>query len=81
MKLFGYRSGVEEDIPMELAAVALVAKPEVLRMIADLLLDAADEIEVGAVTQIRLQDYWSEWEEAYPDFIVAQKEEAVNPEQ
>ncbi len=81
MKLFGYRDGIEEAVPMELAAVALVAKPEVLRMIADLLLDAADEIEVGAVTQIRLQDYWSEWKEEYPDFIVAQKEEAVNPEQ
>lgn len=76
MKLFGYKKGDETaTAPFELKETTIIAKPKVLRQIAKMLNESADTIEKDFLGHLHLQDYWEEWKEEYPDFIVAQEED------
>ena len=75
MKLFGYKKNEEAISPIELKEVTVLAEPKVLREMAKMLNESADIIEKDYLGHLHLQDYWSEWVEKYPDFIVAQEED------
>jgi hypothetical protein len=75
MKIFGYKNKkVNEHGLLEMSEVTFQASPDTLRAIAKLLTDAANLIEKnpGSIDHLHLQDTWPEWEEDYPDVVVAE---------
>jgi broad specificity phosphatase PhoE len=75
MKIFGYgRKKVNEQGLLEMDEVCFQASPRALRAIAKLLTESADLIEnnPGSIEHLHLQDTWQEWQEGYPDIIVAE---------
>jgi hypothetical protein len=75
MEIFGYkRKEVNEHGLLEMNEVTFLASPNTLRAIAKLLTDAADLIEKkpGSIDHLHLQDTWRDWQEDYPDVVVAE---------
>lgn len=75
MKIFGYKNKeVNEYGLLEMKEIAFRASPDSLRAVAKLLTDSADRIEQnpGSIDHLHLQDTWREWQEEYPDVIVAE---------
>ena len=75
MKIFAYKNKeVDKSGLLELREVTFLASPDTLRAIAKLLNDSADSIEKnpGSLNHLHLQDTWCDWQEGYPDVIVAE---------
>jgi len=73
MKAFGYvKRHVNNDGLLELKEVTTQATPKNLRVIAALMLKAADTIESTekGFSHIHLRDSWEQWRESYADIII-----------
>ena len=75
MKIFGYKENEsDENGLLEMKEICFQASPKALRAIARLLTESADLIEEnpGSIDHLHLQDTWEDWQEDYPDIVVAE---------
>lgn len=71
-KAYCYLREQSTEGPLECSEITLQASPDVLREVAQFLMDSAKKIEASSASDLHfhLQDEWKKWKPEFPDMIV-----------